>query len=152
MAASGDRIGIGRDADRCRLLGFENRWQREAFPHAEEITLPSGTSIRAVSPAFMLATKLEAFLGRGEGDLLGSRDFTDIVALVDGRDELESEVAAAPTALRSYVVDALRPLLEDPRLLDGVRAQLLPDAATQTRADEIVIRRLRSIAQAGDSG
>jgi predicted nucleotidyltransferase len=136
----------------AELLGFENRWQREAFPHAEDITLPSGTRIRAVSPAFMLATKLEAFLGRGEGDFLGSRDFTDIVALVDGREELESEVAAAPGQLRSYVADSLHPLLDDARLLDGVRAQLLPDAASQSRADEIVIRRLRSIAQTGNPG
>ncbi|MQA75971.1 MAG: hypothetical protein GEU88_16835 [Solirubrobacterales bacterium] len=136
----------------AELLGFENRWQREAFPHGEEITLPSGTRIRAVSPAFMLATKLEAFHGRGEGDLLASRDFTNIVALVDGREELESEFGAAPENLRSYVADALHPLLEDPRLLDGVRAQLLSDAASQSRADEIVIRRLRSIAQTGDAG
>lgn len=136
----------------AELLGFENRWQREAFPQAEEITLPSGTRIRAVSPAFMLATKLEAFLGRGEGDLLGSRDFTDIVALVDGRQELENEVAGAPEELRSYVADTLHPLLEDPRLSDGVRAQLLPDAAGQSRADEIVIRRLRSMAETGNAG
>jgi hypothetical protein len=136
----------------AELLGFENRWQREAFPHAEEITLPSGTKIRAVSPPFMLATKLEAFLGRGEGDLLGSRDFTDIVALVDGREELEGDVAAAPEELRSYVVDTLHPLLEHPRLLDGVRGQLLPDAASQSRADEIVIPRLRLMAQAVDTG
>lgn len=136
----------------AELLGFENRWQREAYPHAEEITLPSRTRIRAVSPAFMLATKLEAFLGRGEGDLPGSRDFTDIVALVDGREELESEVGAAPEELRSYVADALHPLLEAPGLLDGVRAQLLPDAASQSRAEEIVIPRLRSISQTGDAG
>jgi hypothetical protein len=82
---------------------------------------------------------------------IGSRDFTDIVALVDGREELGSEVAAAPTELSSYVADALHPLLEDPRLLDGVRAQLLPDAASQSRADEIVIRRLRSMAQTGNA-
>ncbi len=136
----------------AELLGFENRWQREAFPQAEEITLPSGTRIRAVSPAFMVATKLEAFLGRGEGDLLGSRDFTDIVALVDGREELETEIAGAPEELRSYVADSLQPLLEDPRLPDGVRAQLLPDAASQSRADEIVIRRLRLMAKTGDAG
>ena len=131
----------------AELLGFDNRWQREAFPHAEEIALPSGTRIRAVPPAFMLATKLEAFHGRGEGDLLGSRDFTDIVALIDGREELENDVIAAPENVRGYVADNLRLLLRSALLLDGVRAQLLPDAASQSRADDVVIRRLRSISE-----
>lgn len=61
------------------LLGFENRWQREAIPHAVDLELPSGRRIRAVPPAYLLATKLEAYRGRGAGDLLASKDFEDIV-------------------------------------------------------------------------
>jgi len=75
------------------ILGFENRWQGAAIPHAMERELPSGTRIRAISPAYLLATKLEAFKGRGGRDFLGSRDFGDIIALVDGREELVAEVA-----------------------------------------------------------
>jgi hypothetical protein len=70
------------------LLGFANKWQRKAFPHAAEVELPSGPRIKAVPPSFLLATKLEAYLGRGKNDLLASRDWADIVALVDGRAEL----------------------------------------------------------------
>jgi predicted nucleotidyltransferase len=132
----------------AELLGFENRWQREAFPHAELVPLPSGAEIRAVSPAFMLATKLEAYAGRGGGDLLGSRDFADIVALVDGREELQGEVVAAPIELRSYVQASIRELLSSRRLLDGVRAQLRPDTANQARAEPVVVARLRAIADA----
>jgi hypothetical protein len=32
----------------------------------------------------LLATKIEAFKGRGEGDFPASRDLADIIALVDG--------------------------------------------------------------------
>lgn len=32
------------------ILGFENRWQSESFPHAAEVDLPSGARIRAVPP------------------------------------------------------------------------------------------------------
>jgi len=130
------------DAD---VLGFENRWQREAFPHAVEVELPSGARIRAVPPVFLLATKLEAFLGRGEGDLLGSADFADVVALVDGREELLAETRAAPMALKPYVAATLEQMLTNERALDGVRAQLLPDAASQARAD-LVVDRLRKLA------
>lgn len=93
------------------ILGFENRWQREAFPHAVAVALPSGRSIRAISPTYLLATKLEAFRARGKGDLYGSRDFEDVVALVDSREELAGEVAAAAAELRKFVSGQLGRLL-----------------------------------------
>lgn len=79
------------------ILGFANRWQGTALPHALERPLPSGATIRAVPPPYLLATKLEAFHGRGHSDLLASRDFADIVALVDGRSELVAEAQATPS-------------------------------------------------------
>ena len=97
-------------------------------------------------PAFLLATKLEAYLGRGEGDLLGSADFADIVALVDGREELVDEIRTAPEHLRDYVARTLEQILADKRVLDGVQAQLLPDAASQARATDVVLARLRELA------
>ncbi len=32
------------------ILGFENRWHSEAFPHAVEVALPSGKAIRVLPP------------------------------------------------------------------------------------------------------
>src|SRR5947207_12600917 len=96
---------------RAGILGFENPWQAEALPHAVERELPSGARIRAVSPPYLLATKLEAFKGRGRGDFLGSRDFADIVAVLDGRAELTTEVAAAPGDVRRYLGEEARRLL-----------------------------------------
>ena len=69
---------------RGAILGFENRWQAEAWPHSIERELFSGSTIRAVSPPYLMATKLETFKGRGRGDFLGSRDCADVVALLDG--------------------------------------------------------------------
>ncbi|HEX6666307.1 MAG TPA: nucleotidyl transferase AbiEii/AbiGii toxin family protein [Solirubrobacterales bacterium] len=132
------------------LLGFSNEWQRRAFPHAAVVKLPSGAQIQAVPPPFLLATKLEAYLGRGEGDLLASRDWADTVALVDGREELVGEVRNAPAELTAYLVETLRGLMEGGRIVDGIRAQLLPDAISQARAEDVVVTRLRKIVQAGD--
>ena len=61
------------------ILGFENRWQGASIPHAVECTLPSGATIRAAPPAYLLATKIEAFNGRGREDFPGSRDFGDMI-------------------------------------------------------------------------
>jgi hypothetical protein len=54
------------------ILGFANRWQGASIPHAIECTLPSGAKIRAAPPPYLLATKLEAFNGRGRQDFLAS--------------------------------------------------------------------------------
>lgn len=127
------------------LLGFSNEWQRKAFPHAIPVELPSRACIHAVPPSFLLATKLEAYLGRGEGDLLSSRDWADIVALIDGREELGSEIRRAPVELKDYLSETLGRLLQEDLLLDGIRAQLLPDAISQARAEDVVLARLREI-------
>ena len=127
------------------LLGFENRWQGAAIPHAIERELPSGAKIRAAPPTYLLATKIEAFKGRGEGDFMVSRDLADIIALVDGRVELVAEVAEAPPELRAYLADELALLLAHPRFPEGVSAALRPDAASQARADAVVLPRLRQL-------
>ena len=48
------------------LLGFSNRWYPEALRTAHRRDLPSGLPIRIVDPPCFIATKLEAFYGRGE--------------------------------------------------------------------------------------
>lgn len=127
------------------ILGFANRWQAAAIPHAIERELPSGAKIRAAPPTYLLATKIEAFNGRGEGDFLASRDLADIIALVDGREEIVGEVRDAPPELRVYLAQELAILLGHPRFPEGVSAALRPDAASQARADAVVLPRLRAM-------
>lgn len=130
------------------ILGFENRWQAEALPFAAERELPSGAWIRAVPPPYLLATKLEAFKGRGRGDFFGSADFADIVGLVDGRETLVAEVQTAAPELRRYVSEELQRLRSHARFLDGVYGALPPDRAGQARADEIILPRLERLTEA----
>ena len=54
----------------ANVLGFGNRWYDVAVRTAESVQLPSGRSIRLIAPPVFLATKLEAFHGRGGGDFL----------------------------------------------------------------------------------
>jgi predicted nucleotidyltransferase len=129
----------------ARILGFENEWQKRALPHAVVRELPSGARIRAVPPPFLLATKLEAHRGRGADDLLGSVDFADVIALVDGREELVAEVAAEGADLRRYVSAQLRSITSSYGFDDGVSGALRPDAASQQRAEQVILPRLRSL-------
>lgn len=120
------------------ILGFANQWQGAAIPHAIEHRLHSGTIIRAVSPPYLLATKLEAFKGRGNRDFLASRDVADIVALVDGREELIGDVAEASPDVRDSISADLTELLRDARFADGIFGALRPDTASQARADAVI--------------
>ena len=92
------------------ILGFENQWQREAFPRAVSYALPSEREIKVVPPVYLLATKLEAFASRGRGHLYESRDFEDVITLVDGREELVGELEAAEEEVRTFVSGELASL------------------------------------------
>ena len=54
-----------------------------------------------VTPVYFLATKFEAYKGKGNDDVLGSRDIEDILHLIDGRAELINEVQSADQLFRS---------------------------------------------------
>jgi len=132
------------------ILGFENRWQKEAFVHAAEVSLPSGRKVRAIPPVFLLGTKLEAFATRGRGDFLGSRDFSDLVTLIDGRRELVKEVASAPAALQTYISEQLLTLAMDRDFDRGLEGALPSSPESRTRVDRAVWPRVRHLMVPGE--
>jgi hypothetical protein len=73
------------------VLGFSNRWYPEAIDTATTIGI-AGRPVRLVTPALFIATKLEAFRGRGGADVFASQDLEDMIAVVDSRPEIVSEV------------------------------------------------------------
>ena len=66
-----------------RILGFSNRWYVSALHHAIRTDIGGGMPIRLVTAPFFLATKLEAFYGRGQGDFLASHDLEDLISVLD---------------------------------------------------------------------
>lgn len=132
---------------RADILGFENEWQAATIPHAVPCELPSGATIKAAPPIYMLAMKLEAFKGRGKGDFLASRDFGDIVTLLDGRSELLEEIAGADADVRAYIAEEMRWLLADPRLMEGLAGAIRGDAASQERVDLVVLPAVNALAE-----
>jgi hypothetical protein len=122
------------------ILGFSNRWYRDAVEAAQEITLPSGATIRAVTPPYLLATKLEAFRDRGGNDYLASVDFEDVVRLVDGRERLIQEAEQAPQDVRHFIATQLAQMLADEQFEAGVAGALMPDAASQARREQVLAR------------
>ena len=70
------------------ILGFSNRWYRAAIPAAETHRIAADLDVRIVPAPYFIATKLEAFRGRGQGDIVASKDLEDIVSVLDGRPTL----------------------------------------------------------------
>lgn len=120
------------------ILGFENRWQSETVAHATRVTLSSDAGIRCAPPAYLLATKFEAFRSRGKGDLLGSKDFQDIASLLDGRPSLLDEIISSPSPVQKYLAAQARDLLAHPHLRDGLEAAMPLGHASQARARLVV--------------
>lgn len=127
-----------------RVLGFTNSWYVLAASMPLTSKLPSGVEIQHISAPLLLATKIESFYGRGNGDYL-HHDIEDIVNLVDGRPEIIDEIREGPQHLREFLEQEFDDLLSDKRFVDSIPMNLNPSQADQSRAP-ILIERLRRIA------
>lgn len=121
-----------------RILGFSNKWYATAIENSEERRLSNGRCIRMVSAPYFLATKLEAFDGRGRGDYLASHDIEDIVAVLDGRREIVQEIERAPPALVKELSDRFQKLSKERRFIDAVSGHMPTDGASQARVSTIL--------------
>jgi hypothetical protein len=129
------------------VLGFSNRWYPAAIDTAQTARI-AGHRVRIVTPALFVATKLEAFHGRGGGDVFASHDIEDIVTVVDGRQEIVDEIAAAAADVRAYVASEVRSLLDNADFVEALSGFLLPDAASQARRP-LLEQRLRALCGLG---
>ena len=126
------------------VLGFANQWYQPALESAERVDL-AGMTLRLIAPVYFIATKLEAFHGRGEGDYLGSHDLEDAMTVVDGREELLAEVLKARQNVRDYLRDEFAKLLGTTDFVDAIPGFLPPDDANQARVP-LLRNRLEALA------
>ncbi|MGD1919714.1 MAG: nucleotidyl transferase AbiEii/AbiGii toxin family protein [Pleurocapsa sp.] len=124
-----------------RVLGFSNCWYLEGIKESITYTLPSGKNISIFSPLYILASKVEAFRGRGK-NFYHSKDIEDITVLLNGCAELSEAFNDSSGEIRSYLQQWFKANLED-----------LKDAAynfsptSNPRCDSLVIKLIENIAQ-----
>ncbi len=126
------------------LLGFGSHWYSAAAKKAVTFELPSGQVIKHVSAPFLLATKLEAFDGRGKNDFM-HHDIEDIVNLVDGRPALPDEVSAEDDDLKDYIRDRFDDLLGSGNFTESIPRHFHPSEDHATRLP-IILKRMRRLA------
>lgn len=122
------------------VLGFSNRWYAPAVKHAEVFTLPGGREVRALAPLYFLATKLEAFRGRGGNDYGMSHDLEDALALLAADPPLFARIAAAEDDVTAYLRDELGQLAGNPDFMDALAWHFPGTAGGEEQARELAQR------------
>ena len=125
-----------------KVLGFANRWYKAGFGAAVTATLPSGLQLRHLSAPYFMATKLEAFNDRGNNDVYLSHDLEDVITVVDGREELVNELAAAPADVRDFVSKTLRGILQRTDFINA-----LPGIVSQSTRTGLVLQRFTQMSE-----
>jgi predicted nucleotidyltransferase len=126
------------------ILGFANSWYPLAIQDARQYRFQDGQAINVISAPLFVATKLESFNGRGNGDY-GHHDIEDIISLVDGRPELGREIEQCDEVVRAFVRQEIDDLLADAAFVEQLPWHLHPDQASQARLS-LIIERLRILA------
>ncbi len=127
-------------------LGMKSRWFKEAVETAIDIPMEGTLVAKVITAPYFLATKIEAFRDRGQGDFIMSTDLEDIVAVVNGRPELANETALVAPVLRDYLIAAIKEFLSNPDFTESLSGHLPPDQSNQNRLI-ILAHRLQAIAQ-----
>jgi predicted nucleotidyltransferase len=154
LRSKGFKNDISEDAPLCRwlvngikvdvmptqedILGFSNHWYLPAIENANYVQLEKELAIKLVTPPYFLATKIEAFKGRGKGDYMASHDMEDIITVLDGRREIIDEIKSSSDKLKTFLSRTFRIFLADENFLDAIPGQLLPDQANQARVPRLL--------------
>ena len=84
------------------VMGFSNQWYAKVVENPLPYNIQEHPLLIA-QPALYLATKIEAFLSRGETEPFESQDLEDIVALMDGCSELVASFQEQDQDIRKWI-------------------------------------------------
>lgn len=101
-------------------MGFENIWYPDGYRNAMDFQLDETTTIKILTPAYFVATKLEAFKSRGARDPRQSQDFEDIVYILENRRSIWNELRECPELLRNYLNAEFKQLLANESIYEWI--------------------------------
>ena len=129
------------------IPGPTSRWYSAAMANAQPFGLSAQLRIRVITAPYFIATKLDAFGDGRRGDYLSSHDLEDVIAVVDGRATLVSEVLSSPPDVRAFLIERFKTLTSDLDFVDAIAGHLPGDDMSQARLP-LVLSRMRAIATA----
>lgn len=123
-----------------KILGFTNIWYKDGFKNSIKISI-SGQSISVFDLPYLVATKIEAFKGRGNGEYLFSHDIEDIITLIDGRPSISDDLNNTDSKLTNCLKKEFTQLLSDQNFLNSLEAHISDRENTEGRK-KIIIERI----------
>jgi hypothetical protein len=132
------------------ILKFGNQWYRKAIQNPITHQLDQDLAIKSVTAPYLLATKIDAFKSRGDGDFLGSHDFEDLITVIAGRAEIVDEIEAEGDALKFHLREFFDSIITNTKFQQALPGHLNDGPITLERM-QMVIRRLEKIIAIGGS-
>jgi predicted nucleotidyltransferase len=136
--------GIPVDVMATKEIGWApaNRWFRPGFEHLQMLELEPGLKVRILSVAYFLASKFEAYTSRGTSDPRTSKDFEDIVYVLDNHTNIVNEITSAPNEVKTFLKERFNELISN-EMEEAVLSHLNPN--TQSERFEILKDKLNTI-------
>lgn len=130
------------------VLGFSNKWYKDAQENAVNHSITDTINIKVISAPYFLATKLEAFKDRGKQDFLLSHDLEDIISVIDGRPEITIDVSLVSESLRTYLSSEFTSLMSNDQFIQALPGHLNYSQESDSRK-KIVESRITAIMELG---
>ena len=106
------------------ILGFANKWSQSALENAKSIDIGENLRINIITPAYFIATKLEAFRRRGNSDYF-CHDMEDIITVYNGNTDIVAEIQNSAPDVKTFIQSEFKALLADRRYeIDGIAGHL----------------------------
>ncbi|WP_299290525.1 nucleotidyl transferase AbiEii/AbiGii toxin family protein [uncultured Mucilaginibacter sp.] len=105
-------------------IGFSNKWYPEGFKNVVTAQLDERTKVKIFSLPYFIASKWEAYKGRGKGDYRTSKDFEDLVYLFENVDDLQGQLNKAPAHLFNYLQEEILKVIDTSDFKEGLYAHI----------------------------
>ena len=128
-----------------KILGFSNRWYKKAFKFAIEKKVNMNV-IKVFDLPYLIATKIEAFKGRGKGQFMLSHDIEDIVTLIDGCSSFHKIFQSTEADVRTFVKNEFSQFIKDSNFTDAIDAHI-SDRVNVAGRKRIVLEKMRALVE-----
>jgi len=105
-------------------LGPSNKWYKVGFNNLWT-TKVENEEIKILSAPCFLATKFEAFKGRGK-DYRTSHDFEDVIYVLDNRTTIIDEIKSDNKEIQNYLKNEFETLVKNPSFEEIISSQIHP--------------------------
>lgn len=125
------------------VLGWNTRWLMKALTSA--VVVDANTpDIRIVTAPYFLASKIEAFEGRGNNDFISSHDMEDFISVINGRETIVDDIKGSDVELQRFLANKILIFLKQPLFVESLDGHLADESDILARK-KIVLDRLCQI-------